>query len=502
MSDITNKKENRIMGDYSISKSYKGILRIAHILDLVEGDSVNFTDQFLNSTYYGDPTELMNISGGQIRSKEYGYQTPIKGMEGSIKRYTSQNNRFGNDDLRINRIPMTDSMGNYLNWNIGLDGITIGSNDDINGNSISLTSFRQRENPDEDFIQKVIFPIVTSKEMVIGLENKLLLSEKTGTNISSTEIESGSLPAMVIVENLYDKTDSNSTSTEYYTTSNGQNKVTTSTYNNIVGDNKKYDKLRTIYRISKAFPEEYDVLMYRQDDYDTNNWSGNSLPSNYTKNDWNEKINAHSSGKVLDTFVDITNLKEYVKNIISKYTKGNTVEVPSGSVIWQYCSLDKWRAFGDKGDIADLNSGSCYIGHRPTLQKKEKGDDSGDFFTSTIQGVCKKQNKISKTEKSNSEKNDDENMSLDDDSYKEIIPLYKRDYILCDGSKYRIPYIPNLKNSNLLVLKEHMDRFFELFFNIGYRYTKRENLAARPLVHQLSNGELRLVNANSGELNN
>jgi hypothetical protein len=35
MSDRNDKIKNRIMGEYSIAKSFKGILRIAHIIDEV-----------------------------------------------------------------------------------------------------------------------------------------------------------------------------------------------------------------------------------------------------------------------------------------------------------------------------------------------------------------------------------------------------------------------------------------------------------------------------------
>ena len=39
---------------------------------------------------------------------------------------------YPNDSLKDRRVPVTDSVGNYLNWNVGLDGVTIGSNVDIN----------------------------------------------------------------------------------------------------------------------------------------------------------------------------------------------------------------------------------------------------------------------------------------------------------------------------------------------------------------------------------
>ena len=61
-----NKLDHRIMGEYSIAKSFKGILRIAHIKD-VSSDGTN-TDEFLNPTFYGNPTDLMDISGKETLS--------------------------------------------------------------------------------------------------------------------------------------------------------------------------------------------------------------------------------------------------------------------------------------------------------------------------------------------------------------------------------------------------------------------------------------------------
>jgi hypothetical protein len=168
-----SKIQNRIMGDYSIAKSYKGILRLSHIMELVESEP----DYFLNPFYFGNPTELMNISGGTYKGKEYGFQTPIKAMSsgGGIKRYESTNGRILNDELRLNRVPMTDSMGNYLNWNVGLNGVTIGSDENINGNDYSISSFYQWQGKQREKVyQSKIFPILETYEVTIGLENKIL----------------------------------------------------------------------------------------------------------------------------------------------------------------------------------------------------------------------------------------------------------------------------------------------------------------------------------------
>lgn len=230
-----DKITHRTMGEYSIAKSFKGILRVAHIMELVDGE----TDYFLSPTYFGKPKHLMNISGGTYKSKEYGYQTAIKAMQtgGGINRYEFTNPRIGNDKLRLNRVPMTDSMGNYLNWNLGTDGVTIGSNEDINGNYYGITHFKQYQG-EKDFqvYQPVIFPILESRDITIGFENKVYKSNKKGINHGILSIEGGTEDAMLIVENLYDVSQQNKTVATYYrTASTGEREeVETGLYKNIV----------------------------------------------------------------------------------------------------------------------------------------------------------------------------------------------------------------------------------------------------------------------------
>jgi hypothetical protein len=122
------------MGEYSIAKSFKGILRIAHIIDTIEGDP----DTFLNPTYYGTPTARIDISG-KATSKQKGTATAYYSLNGgnTIKRYNSD------DHLKNRRVPMTDSMGNFVNWWVGTDGVTIGSDENINGNNIAYNIFYQ-----------------------------------------------------------------------------------------------------------------------------------------------------------------------------------------------------------------------------------------------------------------------------------------------------------------------------------------------------------------------
>jgi hypothetical protein len=130
--------------------------------------------------------------------------------------------------------------------------------------------------------------------------------------------------------------------------------------------------------------------------------------SNFSKNE--DTITAN---------VDIVNLKSYLRRIVNFYMKGNVVEVPSGTIIYQYCSLDKWRAYNDDpaGVDNDFNSGNAFPGHRPALQMRND-DGTSAFYNSTIQGACKKQSRLSKNENTlvkNSK--EDESISVDGDIY-------------------------------------------------------------------------------------
>lgn len=98
-----------------------------------------------------------------------------------------------------------------------------------------------------------------------------------------------------------------------------------------------------------------------------------------------------------------------------------------------------------------------YPGHRPSLEMRENlpNDASNPFFNTLVQGASKKQTYLSaptQLAKSNKDTSDDSAMTIKEDErtlLDEVIPLYKRDYVLCDGSVYRIPYLPKGFSSNL-----------------------------------------------------
>ena len=84
------------------------------------------------------------------------------------------------------------------------------------------------------------------------------------------------------------------------------------------------------------------------------------------------------------------------------------------------------------------------------MRYRSKSGVSGinNFQSSTVQGVCKKINRLKNPQKNTQLSfNTDDEMHETDSSYlEEIIPLYKRDYTLCDGSLFTIHVHPY--NSN------------------------------------------------------
>ena len=193
-------------------------------------------------------------------------------------------------------VPMTDSMGNYLNWNVNTEGVTIGSNEDINGNYFNVVKFKQYQGEKSYIVyQEKIFPVLQTRDLTVGLENMMVASNKKGINDATVSVESGTKDAMIIVENLYDVSPKNRKTVEAYRvplSGNERESVKLGTYENIVdGDFQIYSKLRTIYKNTKQFSEDYDAFMFRQNDFDVENY-------NYTDEDSEKdnKVNSTDNG--------------------------------------------------------------------------------------------------------------------------------------------------------------------------------------------------------------
>ena len=487
-----DKLEHRIMGEYSIAKSFKGILRIAHIKD-VSSDATN-TDEFLNPTFYGNPTDLMDISGKESSKQSAGYANAIKALQGGLSRY----NCYTLDKLRLNRVPVTDSMGNYLNWNVGLDGVTIGSNEKINGYSPAKIKI-------ENCTYQELFPVLKTNNLTVGLTKMLLGIDKGSVNDASVILEGATQTPMIVVQNFYDKSDANKSydenldevidikiGEEIEGAKDIQIKSKFFKYNEEqLGGYKEY---RTIYTNTKENVEDYDVFMYKQDNFDI-------IDVEDVKNfDIIDGENDKKHHYIHHSKVDVVNLKNYVKKMIDKFMKGNVVEVPTGAVIWQYCSLDKWRAEKESADGDSIDMGNNgYPGHRPPMQQRQYSlQHVNPFYNTTIQGACRKQTYLSGSSQiinntSDSSESSDMTLTENNSLLDEIIPLYKRDYVLCDGSVFRIPYYPIGYSSNLSGLMEHRNRFFELFFNLGYKYTSKDKLLQRPKMKRADDGRYYLV---------
>lgn len=493
-----DKIQNRIMGEYSIAKSFKGILRIAHIVDLIQGEP----DVFLNPAYYGTPKFKLDISGKSNSSRQIGTQSAVHSLKGagasslSISRY-----EFPQDELRNRRVPMTDSLGNYLNWNVGHDGVTIGSNDMISDNSLVYNQFYQSDYKEYPIYQEKFFPVYNTSTVVIGKINKQHRSDgKTKINQGLLFLQEGSRKPKLIIENLYEKSPDALAHQEVYKVNPQSGALsekivkianykphTQVTKTNPDGSvTQKYKKIRTIYNDTKQVVQDYDVLMYQQNDWDYDNYKTRvdgddtfSIKTEIQPYDnsalYNNKFDNYTQGDLLDCNVDFVNIREYLSKAIQKYLNSTIVEVPTGTVIWQYCSLEKWRSFDDNGDT---NDGS-YPGNRPALQTRNEQDNP--FYSSIIQGVCKKINKIRRNGVKKPEIDENSSLSLDDSGefLEEIIPLYKRDYVLCDGSRFRLPFYPQAMSNNMAKHRTSFQRFFNLFFTIGYTYTDREKMYPR-----------------------
>ena len=143
----TTYNSKRNVTNEQINKSYKGILRIAPIYDVNDITEDNYDNEEL----YGEDTQTL--------SSTKGYLSAYPGLIGNTIRYS-----FPNDELKNCRLPVTDSAGNYLNWNVGLNGVTIG---------------------DDKIKYPEDYTILRADNIFVGLEknkaNKDTTSEKGGT---------------------------------------------------------------------------------------------------------------------------------------------------------------------------------------------------------------------------------------------------------------------------------------------------------------------------------
>lgn len=411
-----NELQNRIMCNQSIANSFKGILRLSPITD---GDK---NDEFLEPQYYtnfSDEISKLNFADGSYNGTE-------KGLFGELNRYS------GDDKFYNGKLPVTDSVGNYMNMNLGIDGTVFGSKEDRKNNN--------------DF-KNGCFPVIESNSIVIGLEKiKQNRSKETvfGGKLNIVAgIDTNNKP-QIITENNICQSDIDAADPEYRKYS-----VISST-----------DKRNTIITPGNKSVNEYDAFVHNQE--------------------WNEKTE-----NILSSTVKIRNLKDAVKERLEKYLQNSVVEMPIGSIIWQYISLAKWYGLSDTGDEIEL------CGNRPKMAftGKESVDDSNYVFhSSRVAGISKEINRLLDNN-SNSYMNDDGGTTTID--VKEIIPIYKRDYALCDGTIYSVPTCLYENRGDAVVKSSSYllyERFKPLFSTIGYYYTSLNNIK-KHYKYRLVNGK-------------
>lgn len=415
-----NRIAYREMAEVSIAKSYLGILRISNVLEAEKED-----DYYFNPVYYGTPT-------GGISNEETGYDTAYNAMTGALVRYA-----WEGDPYRNNKVPVTDSAGNFMNFWVGENSVTFGSDELNNGNSSDQATYTQVLY-NKQFKQQKIFPILKSDKIIIGLQERVLPESKNTIDGGHVQVDASpyheSVDAKIIVNSNFDHTPGN-------LTDNGK------TYLNL-SEKDAAHKYRTVYQDTNPTLRDYDAFVHFQDNYDDANYKTNN---------------------VVDSVVDVINLKSYVRDKLQKYIDSNNItEVPTGTILWEYVSLAKWFCLGD----------NSWSGNYPPMGIL---NDDKTYTPTLYQGVVRKGlNRLAAM--SDEIPSDDvgvSDTSGSDDEFetkqlKEMIPLYKRDYTLCDGSTFYIYMtLPELANDYNYI---SYDQFINLFFAIGYQYTDLETI--------------------------
>lgn len=433
--DIDTKMQNRVMGDISISKSYKGILRIAHIKEEVENQPEIKTNGELNPYYFGEPKKLMDISAGSSSSDEIGYQRPYSAFSGEILRYNK-------GDAFIDLIlPVTDSMGNYLYWNAGQEAFTIGGlgSDKINGYDWTKNN-------------ELYFPIIKSENLYVGLTPNILSSQKNvqtlGGLVKIENIDGSN--AQIILSNEYDH--SSPAAVGKATSDAFDNNFYHRSYNTLSSEGPSF---YTILQDTKDSIEDYDSFIYHQD-----NWDADSFSRNGT----------------IDSVVDVENIVDYVQEKINQFSAQQVVEIPTGTVIWQHASLSKW--FNNaitSNNTNDFYKKDAYPTHNPPLQNQVSVLEN-PLSINTIQGVSRGNSHLQVA-------NPYSGTDFFTMTTNEVIPLYKRDYTLCDGTRYCIYPIRKSQSGSSAIsdieqndMYDSYERFINLFFCIGFDYTPEDEL--------------------------
>lgn len=304
-------KKDRNMIGKPIGSTYKGILRVSNNINLIDDNP----DLFFSKKYYANSDEW---TGNGINST-YSF---LMGDESVT--------RFKTNDIYTNlKLPVTDSMGNYLNFSLGVDGSVVGS--DIKPGNIRVCEEQFNEN------DTVSFPAITTNITIAGLSPYKSSENKTEVGADLKINSSSEQSAQLVINNHY---------------RHGSSGFVPK------GNN---EQIRTIYT-TKPTAKKFDAFVYNQENY--------SLVKD-----------ENSIRK--DCYVTLENLRDYVYDKVANYLKSNNSEVATGTIISQYCDLSKWFCV-DTGNNTpdDFNN---WQGYRPAMYS------SGNYaYYNVIQGkACK-----------------------------------------------------------------------------------------------------------------
>lgn len=179
----------------------------------------------------------------------------------------------------------------------------------------------------------------------------------------------------------------------------------------------------------------YDAFIYNQENY-------------YLSED----------GKQKDCIVKVENLRDYVFERLDNHFKRKMTLLPSGTIVSQYCNLDKWFCVKTDNTIDDFNA---WQGYRPAMISTASAPYS---FFNTIQGkACRGETFLYYDGDSN------------DALTSEMAPDFKKGYVLCNGDPLTIELCPSyIQTAN--TAHRSLDLFLDLFYTLGYYYHNNEAL--------------------------
>lgn len=178
------------MGNISIAKSFKGILRVSPIIDGPE------KDEFLIESYYKNfNPAFKEASDSPLPVKTVKLDFSDGSYNATTKALSSELEKYKSDDIFYKgKLQVSDSVGNYMNINVGRDGTVFGSvEDEHNNNDFGTNNF----------------PVLEADHLVIGVENRKTHINKKRASEGSLHIVEGTNEAKIVFENNFSQSDIN-----------------------------------------------------------------------------------------------------------------------------------------------------------------------------------------------------------------------------------------------------------------------------------------------------